>query len=212
MTSRNRLGPLRNCLNSAVVNAGSNIDFGVIVMFDDDLESYFALPDYPWLEKIYLPTRHYYVRAANSLTRKIMSLDPDYLVLIDDDTEFIQPNWVNQAIDFFDAKFPDGLGIVDFLGEKECCHILTTPAFVKSMGGALYDPAYTQFYHDTDLRNKIADTGKFAHYNLINYQPFFVHKRDFASGASMILKDIKFNDFQVFKARSAAFGWGLYEA
>lgn len=178
-------------------------------MFDDDMESYFAMPEYPWLEKLYLPTRHYYVRAANSLVRSVIEREPDYLAIIDDDCEFIQPGWAEACVQHFTKTFSGGLGIMDLLSFNECCHVFTTPAFVRRMGGALYDPAYTQFYHDTDLRKKVEQ--HFAHFNLIGDQPFFIHKRDFGGGANHILKDMKRNDFQTFKARAEQNGWDLYE-
>jgi len=137
-----------------------------------------------------------------------MTHEPDYLVIIDDDCEFIQPRWVEACVTYFNTQFPDGLGIMDLLSSNECCHIFTTPKFVKAMGGTLYDPVYTQFYHDTDLRKKVEK--HFTYFNLINNQPFFIHKRDFGGGAHCLLSGIKSNDFQVFKARAKQNGWDLY--
>ena len=210
VVSRQRLGLLRHCLNSAIVNAG-DVEFGATVVFDDDIEGYLACPEYPWLTKKLITPRHYYVRSVNTLISTIMEGPlPDYIVSIDDDTEFIQTPWAEVCVSFFDEQFPDGLGLMDLLSHNECGQLFTTPAFVKQMGGLLHDPAYLQFYADTDLRRKVGN--RFIHLNSLKGRPFFVHKRDFSTSGHTTLSSIKTADFKVFKARAAANNWDLYEA
>jgi len=209
VVSRNRLGMLQQCLNSAITNAG-NVNLTAMVIFDDDLESYLACPDYPWLEKLFLVPRHYYVRSVIALTQNILQrADVDYLVLVDDDTEFVQTPWAEACISYFNEHFPDGLGILDMLGDQECGQLFTTPAFVEHMGGRLHDPRYLQFYADTELRLRVGT--HFTSCNTIAGRPFFVHKRDFAGGSAATLAHLKAQDLKLFKEQATQEGWSLYD-
>lgn len=208
IVTRQRTGLLQQCMNSAVINAG-NADVSVVAMFDDDREGADLIPDYPWLTKLVSPHRVYYVRAANELCRFILKHDPDYFCIIDDDTEFIQPPWAEVCIQWLQHIAPGGFGMLDLLSYKECCHIFTTPTFVRDfLGGELYDTRYLQFYHDSALRYKVE--AHFGHINDIKGRPFFVHKRDFLNGAAGALSDVKGLDRRTFRAQAKEHGWSVF--
>lgn len=210
IVTRQRVGMLQQCMFSAIMNAG-DANVSVMAFFDDDEAGARMVGNYPWLRKVGSATRLYYVRAANELCRMICALDPapDYFCIIDDDTEFVNTPWAEVCMQHLDRNKPDGMGIIDLLSWKECCHIFTTPKFVKEfLGGVLYDPRYLQFYHDTALLYRVRE--HFMHINDIDGRPFFVHKRDFVNGAGGAMSYIKNIDRRHFTAHAKSEGWSLY--
>jgi len=210
IVTRQRVGMLQQCMFSAIMNAG-DANVSVMAFFDDDEAGARMVGNYPWLRKVVSPMRLYYVRAANELCRMICNLDPapDYFCIVDDDTEFVQTPWAEVCMQHLEMHSPGGMGILDLLSWRECCHIFTTPTFVKEvLGGTLYDTRYLQFYHDTALLYRVRN--HFSHINDIDGRPFFIHKRDFVNGAGGTMAHIKAIDRRQYIAHAKAEGWSLY--
>ena len=216
--SSGRLGLLKQCLNSAYANVGPGIVLTGLVVFDDDPEGFANCPKHPWLTKRLLYPRHYTVRAANIIAESMLNLQPapDFVVLIDDDTEFLQYGWGAAAVEFHTHHFPDSMGIIDFLSPRECCQTMTTPKFLREfLGGQYYDPSYIHCYHDTDLRERVegyfacatrlysVDADGTASYP----QPVFVHKRDVNAGAMGRFLQLRMLDLKNFQKK----GWALHD-
>jgi hypothetical protein len=210
--SRNRLGMVRQCINSAITNHGET-PLGILVMFDDDPDGYDNLTAIPGVKKHLLHPRHYYVRAANTCYFYLKQLWPEatYFCLIDDDIEFMAYPWADELVKQFKYIFPDGMGLMDIYEYASCCQLFSTFDFVdQQLGGYPYDWTYTQFYHDEVLRHKMDDMNTFACPGEINGNPVVVHKRDPVNGAIKGLKNLKLIDYKIFEAQAKENGWSMY--
>ena len=150
--TRMRPNRLRRAIHSAVATVG--MPTTVLVGWDHDLDGYNHCPDYPWLRKVDLPCRHYYVRAVNALYKYAKeNIDGfDYFVVCNDDDEFVFPNWGPAAIQALHKQFSDGMGLLELFAPGTIGHWLSRSQFFEeTFHGRILEPCYTQYYADGEL-------------------------------------------------------------
>lgn len=113
-----------------------------------------------------------------------------YVVILADDMEIIQNNWLQDSVKIFKEKFLDGVGLMTFNDSIQNGRLfasgMTSKKFVYEMGGNLYNNSFFHFGAD-NITSKIAkeikkyyyaSEIKVNHYHPTNINPEMIAKED----------------------------------
>jgi hypothetical protein len=166
--SRNRPDWVRRCVSSALATAGANLI--VVTAFDDDPTGFAMMPEYPNTVLASLSPRHYYCAGMNELyglmreTAERHGFPLDYFAVVNDDCEFLAPQWPDRMREFLDSHFPDGEGLAEFVGVDKCAHFASRAAFIdRAFDGKLAAPGYVMYCSDTELMWRAQKLGRYAY-------------------------------------------------
>jgi len=162
--SRGRLESLRRCVNSALAYAQDEVE--ILIGFDSDYNCYKA---YKFSNKSFgvpFDHRQYYVSTVNRLFNEILLWeDVNLFAICNNDQEFIVPNWDRIAKNKFSEHFPDHMGVMEIGNHPDMSYntfISSVWFWQKYYHGILFNPAFKQYYADTERLMSLEQNGHFA--------------------------------------------------
>jgi len=164
LPTKARYKALLDSLNSLSETEGAKEILNVIVLADQDSESYeiangFLRKDaFRSYKVIYSAKRLYPVRAFIALLEICTS---KYFCFMNDENIY-ESDWLSKALIRFKIEFPDGVGLLSLFKKKKAGLNLSTQDFVRYNGGEMYNPVYTLYYSDDELTMRAILLGRYA--------------------------------------------------
>lgn len=159
--TRQRPVPLRRAINAALANA-SNAYIHIAYDGDNSGYDYFAACLATTRVRATLLERSFYVMGVNKLFYFMQhEHDLGYFCIINDDSEFMLPDWDRLLVESYDEKFPDGLGVLSLDGADKCGQIFShARTFNTLFDGYINNPVYMHYYADAELLNRLEELDK----------------------------------------------------
>lgn len=164
LPTKGRYKVLSDSLYSLSETEGVKDLLNVIIHADQDRESFSIAEKFPDKQKFrsyqvyYSAKRCYPVKAFISLYNMCISR---YFCFMNDENSY-EPNWLIKALDIFNLRFPDGVGLLSLFKKKKAGLCLTTQEFVRYNENEIYNPAYTLYYSDDELTTRAILLGRYA--------------------------------------------------
>lgn len=175
--SINRLDSLRRCINSIAATIGT--DFRICVGFSDEI-GYNHLPPYPYVDKTLLLPREYYVKDLNRTFDFMKDTAPeeeplDYILITQDDSEFIKPGWGPLVVNSLHRNFPHGMGAIEMFNPNGFSNYITRASLFDQFDGKLLPEEYKHYFADSVRRQQLIDQGAFQAFNFSAPKDAIVH-------------------------------------
>lgn len=156
----------------------------VVVVADQDKESFLVAQNFPFKERFrsfsvhYSEERLFPVKAFNFAFQKCSSR---YFCMMNDENTYSK-DWLVKSLCEFDRAFPDRVGLLSLYKKKKAGLCLSTQDFIKYNGGELYNSEYTLYYSDDELTMRAILYGR---YKFLPYSGVF-HDEEITRSVSAI--------------------------
>lgn len=146
----------------------------VVVVDGGDIESYYFAARLGDLAILSSTTREWVAQ----INLGVSACSSELFCFFNDDTVATRDGWLEDAVNMFNSRFPDGQGLLAFddgvWGGDHCCFGMTTKTFARSIGGdPLYFPGYVHYGADNEQTDRAKALGKY-----FNSHIPFRHVRD----------------------------------
>lgn len=166
LPTRGRHSFLLKTLNSLASSSISDM-LEVIVVCDNDPETFNSIKEFPKREKLYKFTqvltgkRMYSVRAFNIA---LSYCDSDLFIWLADRTT-VDYHFVYRVANFFLAFFTDEIGVMSFGGKRNKANFgITTKKFIEYNENEFFSEEYLMNYCDDELACRAVLLGRYAHH------------------------------------------------
>lgn len=157
------------------VKANTDVLYELLVVADnDDTEAY----NYCLENDINCLLSSYHRDFVAQANLGIYACKTPYFVLLSDDSEIVQSDWLSRSLKVFKERFPDSIGLLAFNDGIQNGKLFTmgmsSKKFVEEMRGHLYYPGYKHYGGDREV-SRLAKEMKCYHYddsiNVVHYHP-----------------------------------------